>query len=119
MENKFFYGTIDKFSFDSFLQNTNKSKVGFYSVGLYPASLAYNCAMHSRELNILLAPRPGRELFGAFSDDVLSNMDPKLENVGFLVGVPTSDGTQGVITVTIAYRAGGWPAVWDCLHSMV
>ncbi len=78
MENKFFYGKIDKFSFDSFLQNTNKSKVGFYSVGLYPASLAYNCAMHSKELNILLAPRPGRELFGAFSDDVLTNMEPKI-----------------------------------------
>jgi len=78
MENKFFYGTIDKSSFDLFLQNTKKSKVGFYSVGLYPASLAYNCAMHSKELNILLAPRPGRELFGAFSEDVLSSMEPEI-----------------------------------------
>ena len=30
-------------------------KVGFYSVGLYPASLAYNCAMQDKGLNILLA----------------------------------------------------------------
>ena len=44
-------------------------KVGFYSVGLYPASLAYNCALHNQGLNILLAPRKGRELFGAFSDN--------------------------------------------------
>ena len=78
MENKFFNKPIDKFSFNSFLQNIINCKVGFYSVGLYPASLAYNCAMHSKELNILLAPRPGRELFGAFSDEVLSNMEPKI-----------------------------------------
>ncbi len=50
-------------------------KVGFYSVGLYPASLAYNCAMHNQGLNILLAPRERRELFGAFSDIDLSGMD--------------------------------------------
>ena len=50
-------------------------KVGFYSVGLYPASLAYNCALHNQGLNILLAPREGRELFGAFSDVDLSEMD--------------------------------------------
>jgi len=78
MENKFFNKRIDEFSFDLFLKNIINSKVGFYSVGLYPASLAYNCAMHSKDLNIFLAPRPGRELFGAFSDDVLSNMDTKI-----------------------------------------
>ena len=94
MENKFFYGTIDKFSFDSFLQNTNKSKVGFYSVGLYPASLAYNCAMHSKELNILLAPRPGRELFGAFSEDVLSNMEPKIIEKIIKMASPLDQGSQ-------------------------
>ncbi len=94
MENKFFYGTIDKLSFDSFLQNTNKSKVGFYSVGLYPASLAYNCAMHSKELNILLAPRPGRELFGAFSEDVLSNMEPKIIEKIIKMASPVDQGSQ-------------------------
>ena len=78
MENKFFNEKIDKFSFNSFLKNIVNSKVGFYSVGLYPASLAYNCAMHSKKLNILLAPRPGRELFGAFSNDILSNMEPSI-----------------------------------------
>ena len=50
-------------------------KVGFYSVGLYPASLAYNCALQNQGLNILLAPRAGRELFGAFSDIDLAEMD--------------------------------------------
>ena len=57
-----------------------KGKVGFYSVGLYPASLAYNCAMHGNGLNILLAPRNGRELFGAFSDSDLSEMDSNIKN---------------------------------------
>ncbi len=94
MENKFFYGKIDKFSFDSFLQNINKRKVGFYSVGLYPASLAYNCAMHSKELNILLAPRPGRELFGAFSEDVLSNMEPKIIEKIVKMASPVNQGSQ-------------------------
>ncbi len=94
MENKFFNGKIDKFSFDSFLQNTKKSKVGFYSVGLYPASLAYNCAMHSNEMNILLAPRPGRELFGAFSEDVLSNMEPKIIEKIVKMASPVDQGSQ-------------------------
>ncbi len=57
-----------------------KGKVGFYSVGLYPASLAYNCAMQDKGLNILLAPRNGRELFGAFSDKDLIEMDSDIKN---------------------------------------
>ncbi|MBW3041669.1 hypothetical protein [Prochlorococcus marinus] len=57
-----------------------KGKVGFYSVGLYPASLAYNCAMQNNDLNILLAPRNGRELFGAFSERDLSDMDNDIKN---------------------------------------
>ena len=55
-------------------------KVGFYSVGLYPASLAYNCALQNEGFNILLAPRDGRELFGAFSDIDLSEMDKVIKN---------------------------------------
>ena len=55
-------------------------KVGFYSVGLYPASLAYNCALQKQGFNILLAPRDGRELFGAFSDIDLSEMDNSIKN---------------------------------------
>ena len=34
--------------------------------------------MHSESNNILLAPRPGRDLLGAFSKDVLSNMEHKI-----------------------------------------
>ncbi len=55
-------------------------KVGFYSVGLYPASLAYNCAMQNKDINILLAPRKGRELFGAFCNSDLSEMDEDIKN---------------------------------------
>jgi hypothetical protein len=50
--------------------------VGFYSIGLYPASLAYNSAMHGGGDRLLLAPRPGRSLLGAFSPSDLSGMDP-------------------------------------------
>ncbi len=55
-------------------------KVGFYSVGLYPASLAYNCALQNEGLNILLAPREGRKLFGAFSNIDLTEMDKVIKN---------------------------------------
>ena len=78
MENNFFNKKLDEFLLKSFLKNIFNCKVGFYSVGLYPASLAYNCAMHSNSENILLAPRPGRDLFGAFPKDTLSKMDPKI-----------------------------------------
>ena len=76
----------DKKSFYAFLDSLENCKVGFYSVGLYPASLAYICAMHSNSKNILLAPREGRDLLGAFSEEVLSNMDSeiihKIEQMG-------------------------------------
>ncbi len=55
-------------------------KVGFYSAGLYPVSLAYNCALQNGGLNILLAPRNGRQLFGAFSVTDLSEMDEGIKN---------------------------------------
>lgn len=51
-------------------------KVGFYSVGLYPASLAYNCAMQAKADTLLLAPREGRKLLGAFPDTSIDGMDP-------------------------------------------
>ena len=76
--NVFFNKLDNKNSIFSLLENIEKCKVGFYSVGLYPASLAYNCAMHSESNNILLAPRTGRDLLGAFSLDVLSDMDKKI-----------------------------------------
>ena len=78
MKNTFFNKKINEENFKSFVKNIDEFKVGFYSVGLYPASLAYNCAMHSYKKNILLAPRPGRDLLGAFSKEVLSNMDTKI-----------------------------------------
>lgn len=78
MNNSFFRQLNNKESFYSLLEDIESCKVGFYSVGLYPASLAYNCAMHSESNNILLAPRPGRDLLGAFSKDVLSNMENKI-----------------------------------------
>jgi len=80
MENNFFDQEINELTFRDFLKNIENCKVGFYSVGLYPASLAYNCAMHSKKQNILLAPRPGRELLGAFSKDLLSSMNPIIIN---------------------------------------
>ena len=78
MKNNFFHENIDEITFNEFSKNIYNFKVGFYSVGLYPASLAYNCAMHSDKENILLSPRPGRDLLGAFSDNIISEMDPKI-----------------------------------------
>ena len=78
MENKFINNVQDEIEFCSFFKNINKIKVGFYSVGLYPASLAYNCALHSKINNILLAPRKGRDLLGAFPKDVLLKMDSEV-----------------------------------------
>ena len=75
MINNFFNKKDEEFSFKAFLKNIYNSKVGFYSVGLYPASLAYNCALHSKKRNLLLAPRHGRDLLGAFSKDNLAEMD--------------------------------------------
>ena len=80
MENKFIRNIKDKSEFYSFFKNIHKIKVGFYSVGLYPASLAYNCALHSEKSNILLAPREGRNLLGAFPNEVLSKMDSEILN---------------------------------------
>ena len=75
MNNSFFRELNNEESFYSFLDDIENCKVGFYSVGLYPASLAYNCAMHSDSNNILLAPRPGRDLLGAFSNCLLYTSD--------------------------------------------
>ena len=75
MKNNFIENINDKKYFYSLIEDLENSKVGFYSVGLYPASLAYNCAMHGKSNNILLAPREDRDLLGAFSNDVLSDMD--------------------------------------------
>jgi len=78
MKNNFVENIKDEKYFYSLIEYIENSKVGFYSVGLYPASLAYNCDMHGKSNNILLAPRKDRDLFGAFSNDVLSDMDNKI-----------------------------------------
>ena len=61
MKNNFIENINDEKYFYSLIENLENSKVGFYSVGLYPASLAYNCAMHGKSNNILLAPRKDRD----------------------------------------------------------
>ena len=81
MKNNFVENIKDEKYFYSLIDDIDNSKVGFYSVGLYPASLAYNCAMHGKSNNILLAPREDRDLLGAFSNDVISDMDNVAEGV--------------------------------------
>ena len=78
IENNFFSGHRSEKTIKERLFQISQGKVGFYSVGLYPLSLAYNCAMHNKTNNILLAPRPGRDLFGAFSESAKLVMDEKL-----------------------------------------
>ncbi|WP_036918181.1 MULTISPECIES: hypothetical protein [unclassified Prochlorococcus] len=75
MKNNFFEKSYDKQSIELRLKQLNSGKVGFYSVGLYPASLAYNCAMQTNQNNLLLAPRPGRDLLGAFSSELKETLD--------------------------------------------
>ena len=76
MENNFFSRSIDYDLIPLRIKELNSGKVGFYSVGLYAASLAYNCAMQTDGTNLLLAPRPKRKLLGAFTDSVIEGMDP-------------------------------------------
>ncbi len=77
MNNSFFCISSDKGSVSSRLRQLQSGKVGFYSVGLYPASLAYNCAMQTIDGdNLLLAPRPGRDILGAFSEESKHELDP-------------------------------------------
>ena len=77
MKNSFFSDSLDKRSIKKRIRSLSRAKIGFYSIGLYPASLAYNSAMQKSEKFLLLAPRPGRELMGAFSEDEIRGMDPK------------------------------------------
>ena len=77
MRNSFFDDSLDKRSIKKRIEELGHAKIGFYSVGLYPASLAYNSAMQKSAKHLLLAPRPGRELMGAFSEDEIRGMDPR------------------------------------------
>ena len=76
MRNSFFDQSLDAVSIRRRIHEVVAGKVGFYSVGLYPASLAYNCAMQNEAGRLLLAPRLGRELLGAFPAESIKNMDP-------------------------------------------
>ena len=74
--NAFFPRSLDADLIKQRILDLERGKVGLYSVGLYPASLAYNCAMQqASENSLMLAPRPGRALFGAFPASALDGMD--------------------------------------------
>ncbi|MEM7771412.1 MAG: hypothetical protein AAGA75_26765 [Cyanobacteria bacterium P01_E01_bin.6] len=75
MQNSFFDSSLDKDAIKQRIQELERAKIGFYSIGLYPASIAYNSAMQEGGESLLLAPRPGRELMGAFSDSAYKGMD--------------------------------------------
>jgi len=77
MRNSFFEDSLDKISIKKRIHELSQGKVGYYSIGLYPASLAYNSAMQNSEKSLLLATRPGRELLGAFSETEIDGMDPR------------------------------------------
>ena len=77
MRNSFFSDSLDKRSIKQRIRKLSNAKIGFYSVGLYPASLAYNSVMQKSEKSLLLAPRPGRDLMGAFSEDEIRGMDAR------------------------------------------
>ena len=77
MFNSFFNDSLNKRTIKQRIRQLTKAKIGFYSVGLYPASLAYNSAMQKTEKSLLLAPRPGRDLMGAFSADEIRGMDSR------------------------------------------
>ncbi len=77
MKNNFFNNdSLDKKSIKQRIRKLSKTKIGFYSIGLYPASLAYNSAMQQSTKSLLLATRPGRSLLGAFSEEAIKGMDP-------------------------------------------
>jgi len=74
--NAFFPRSLDGDLIKQRILDLEAGKVGFYSVGLYPASLAYNCAMQqATEQSLMLAPRPGRALLGAFPASAREGMD--------------------------------------------
>ncbi|ELS04407.1 hypothetical protein Xen7305DRAFT_00041400 [Xenococcus sp. PCC 7305] len=77
MHNSFFDNSLDEKSIKQRIRELSKGKIGFYSIGLYPGSLAYNSAMQNSEKSLLLAPRPGRQLMGAFSAEAIKGMDSK------------------------------------------
>ncbi|MBE9067207.1 hypothetical protein IQ260_11120 [Leptolyngbya cf. ectocarpi LEGE 11479] len=76
MHNSFFENSLDQDAIKQRILSLEDGKVGFYSIGLYPGSIAYNCAMQTDGKFLRLATRPGRTLMGAFSKDAQQGMDP-------------------------------------------
>ena len=99
MNNSFFDSITDEKYLNLRLKELDQSKVGFYSVGLYPVSLAYNCAIHTELKNLLLAPRPGRELFGAFSKSSLNSMEERYLSKIKASSIHREDGNEKLNTL--------------------
>jgi hypothetical protein len=76
MQNSFFVDSLDQDTVKRRILELERGRVGFYSIGLYPASMAYNSAMHGGSDRLRIAARPGRSLFGAFSARDRAGMDP-------------------------------------------
>ncbi len=100
MINEFFTDNPDRDLVLQRLRELDGAKVGFYSIGLYPASLAYNSAMQAAEPSLLLAPRPGRTLLGAFDKKVVEGMDA--EHIEKLIGMSTHREANKVVNNTLA-----------------
>ncbi|MGB7414804.1 MAG: hypothetical protein WA902_11410 [Thermosynechococcaceae cyanobacterium] len=75
MRNSFFENSLDKTYIQQRIRELEHATIGFYSIGLYPGSLAYNAVMQTGGSSLLLAARPGRELMGAFSKTDIQGMD--------------------------------------------
>ena len=100
MRNSFFDQSLDAGSIRRRVQELTIGKVGFYSVGLYPASLAYNCAMQNAEGRLLLAPRPGRDLLGAFPEETIATMDEEHVETVLDMGCQRSGGKREANTLS-------------------
>lgn len=101
MQNGFFEANLNPARIRERLLALEHGKVGFHSVGLYPASLAYNCAMQTDGSDLLLAPRPGRTLVGAFSASEIAGMDPS--DVATLEAMGCHREGEGLVPNTLAY----------------
>ncbi|WP_320674629.1 hypothetical protein [Prochlorococcus sp. MIT 1341] len=75
MKNSFFTYSHTNESISKRIKQLDKAKIGFYSIGPYAGSLAYNSAMQTNANNLLLAPRKGRSLLGGFTPNNIKGMD--------------------------------------------
>ncbi len=101
MRNNFFSDDFNNIEITNRISQIENGRVGFYSIGLYPASLAYNCAMQGDKDRLLLAPRKGRDIFGAFSPSVLKGMDQA--HMSTLVNMSTHINNNEIITNSLEY----------------